>query len=141
MSQNRNIKEQFNHYSKEVVPGLQVDKKTFKNVIKKFSVLVADKLLEAEEVKIPIMGTLRIKKCKQSFEKNKLKVDFQATKKEGKLMYHTNDHRNGYFYRFMWKKNPIINISYYSFVPERYYMKRRLAKTLKSNSSVDFFEN
>ena len=136
----RNITEQYDNYSKTVIGGLVVDKKTFKKILSRFSILVVDKVLEAEEVKIPILGTLRIQKKKQDLTKNKLKIDWAETKRTGKLMYHTNDNRNGYYYRTSWRKTNVAYSNYYSFVPERWYFKRRLKKLLKE-TKADFFEN
>jgi nucleoid DNA-binding protein len=137
----RSILSQYDYYCKNTVSGLQVDKKQFRRVLGRFSILVADKLMEAEEVKLPIIGTLRIKKKKMNFLTNKLKIDFKATKEAGKKIYHLNEDRNNYFYKFCWRKARIQNIGFYSFVPERYSMKRRLAKLLKTDNSKDFFEN
>ncbi len=80
----RNIADLYTIYCKNTIPGLQVPKDQFKRVLKRFSVLVIDKVLDAEEVKIPIIGTLRVKKVKQSFLPTKMKIDYQATKKAGK---------------------------------------------------------
>lgn len=141
MQNYRNINDQYKYYCENTIEGLRVPKEQFRKVLGRFSVLLMDKILDAEEVKIPIIGTLRVKKIKQNFTKNKLKIDWKATKECGKKVYHLNDHRDGYFYRFSWKKNKIVNVSYYSFVPERWNAKRRLAKLLKEKPNVDFFEN
>jgi len=137
----RNISSLFESYQKNTITGLQVPKDQFRRVIGRFSNLVIDKVLDAEEVKIPIIGTLRVKKVKQNFSNNKLKIDWAETKKANKKVYHLNDDRNGYFYRYSWRKNKIKGISYYSFAPERWCVKRRLAKLLKENKNIDFFEN
>ncbi len=137
----RNITVLYDIYCKNTVPGLQVPKEQFKNILKKFSVLLTDKVLDAEEVKLPIIGTLRVKKVKQSYLPTKMKIDYQATKLAGKKVYHLNDDRNGHFYRFSWKKSRITNIRYYSFVPERWHLKRRLCHLLKTEMSKDFFTN
>lgn len=141
MARHRNIHEQYQYYCAHTIEGLRVPKEQFKKVLGRFSILIMDKLLEAEEVKLPIIGTLRIKKIKQKFTKNKLKIDYQETKKLGKIVYHLNDHRDGHFYRFMWSKNKITGIGLYSFTAERHHCKRRLAKLLKTDSTKDFFEN
>lgn len=140
-SKYRHNTELFEIYCKNTVQGLQVPKIQHNRIIGRFSKLVVDKILETEEVKLPIIGTLRVKKVKQKFVQNKMKVDWKATKESGKVCYHMNEDREGYFYRFSWRKNKIKGVSYYSFVPERYNLRRRLAKFLKENPSADFFES
>lgn len=141
MSNNRGIVNLYENYCKTTVKGLEVSKEQFKRILKRFSILVIDKVLDAEEVKIPIIGTLRVKKVKQNFAINKLKIDWAETKKIGKKVYHLNEDRDGYFYRYSWRRNAITNIKYYSFVPEKWHVRRRLPKFLKANPGKDFFTN
>ncbi len=141
MSNTRHINTLYENYSTNTIKGLVIPKEQFKKIIGKFSILVADKLMDAEEVKLPIIGTLRIKKIKQKYKDNKLKIDFNATKLAGKTIFHTNDHRDGYFYRLVWRRNKIKGNRLYSFIPERYHIKRRLAKILKTDFTKDFFLN
>ena len=126
-------RELFKEYQKSVLKDLQVSNDQFKRIVKKFSQKLLDKvLLESEEVKLPIIGSLRIQKFKQNFSKNQLRVDWYLTKKHNKKIYHTNDHRDGFIYQYYWKKSRFTNKRYYSFLPERYCAKRRLAKILKT---------
>ena len=72
-------------------------------------------------------------------DKNKLKIDWAASKKLGKRIYHLNDHTGGYKYRFYWTKGIIKNITAYSFIPTR-TNTRTLAGILKDkNRELDYF--
>ena len=140
------LNELYQNYSNDpnILQELKVPKETFKKVIKSFSKKVLDTvLLDSEEIKLPIIGSLRIKKIKQNLGKqlkyNKLRVDWKRTKETGYKVYHINEHRNGYYYRFYWNKNKFLNRSFYSFYSERWNAKRRLPKILKT-TSIDYFE-
>ena len=130
----------YGDYLKSTPKEILLPRKKFMSINKRFIALVTDKiLLESEEVKLPILGTLRIKKFKNKFDVKKLKIDFAETKKQGRKMYHLNEHRAGFAYRFSWRKSKIVNNTYYSFTPERYNLKRRLAKILKNRMDIDYF--
>lgn len=141
MGLNRNIVDLYKYYKNSTINELQVDKDTYKKIVKSFSAKVIKSLFEAEEVKLPIVGTLRIKKIKQKYNPNRMKKDYVLSKKIGKTVYFTNEHRNGYFYAIKWRKSNIKNISYYSFIGERHHLKRPLSKILQTDFSKDFFEN
>ena len=72
-------------------------------------------------------------------DKNKLRIDWEATKKANTKVYHLNEHRAGHRYRFYWEKVPVSNISVYSFIACR-KNKRRLAEILKTQPTIDYFE-
>lgn len=136
------IRDVYNHYKTTTVEQLQKPYETFTTVLRDFNQILVDEiLLHSKEIKLSHrLGWLRVKKSKMSFkDKNKLRIDWQATKKAGKKIYHTNDHRSGYKYRFFWKKDRISGDSPYSFIPTR-TNKRRLAYILKNDKSIDYFE-
>lgn len=137
----RNIKDLYNNYTKTTIKGLQLSKEQFKRILGKFSTKVIDRVFDAEEVKIPIIGTLRVKKIKQKYKENKLKIDWAETKKQGKKIYHLNEHRGGYYYKIMWRTNNIKGTRLYSFTANRKYFTRPLGKLLKTDLSKDFFED
>ena len=73
---------------------------------------------------------------------NKLWSTNKEAKKNKKLVFHLNDHSNGYQHRWFWEKREsnIPNHSAYCFLPSR-LNKRTLAKALKDeNTDIDFFE-
>ena len=123
----------------------KVGYKTYRNICEDFNKKIMDDiLLKSKEFKMPFrLGSLRIKKKKMNFSnklRNKLKIDWKATRENNKVIYHLNDHTNGYNYRWYWeKRNAIIkNKSIYSFQATR-TNKRRLA-TLLQNNEIDYFE-
>jgi|TARA_R110000737_G_scaffold318312_1_gene329198 hypothetical protein len=134
--------EVYKHYKKEVIPELQVDKKLFRAVCDEFNRLIVEAILiRSEEVRLPYrLGTIRIKKSKMKYDdKNKLKIDWAASKKIGKRIYHLNDHTGGYKYRFYWTKGIVKNITAYSFLPTR-TNTRHLASILKDKErELDYF--
>ena len=122
--------------------SLLVDKKLFRTICDEFNKLLIDEILiSSEEIRLPYrLGTIRIKKSKMKYDdKNKLKIDWAASKKLGKRIYHLNDHTGGYKYRFYWTKGIVKNITAYSFIPTR-TNTRRLASILKDNErELDYF--
>ena len=132
----------YKKYKEDVIPELQVDKKLFRKICDDFNrMLIEEILLNSEEVRLPYrLGTVRIKKSKMKYDdKNKLKIDWAASRKLGKRIYHLNDHTGGYKYRFYWTKGIIKNITAYSFIPTR-TNTRTLAGILKDkNRQLDYF--
>ena len=61
------MKNLYKYYKNSTINELQVDKDTYKKIVKSFSAKIIKSLFEAEEVKLPIVGTLRIKKIKQKY--------------------------------------------------------------------------
>ncbi len=119
--------------------------KKYRSICEDFNKLIMDNiLLKSHEFKMPYrLGTLRIKKKKMNYSqknKNKLKIDWKATRENKKVIYHLNDHTNGFNYRWYWLKREAVvkNKSVYSFQATR-TNKRRLAALLKNNE-VDYFE-
>lgn len=136
-------------YSETIPKEIQVSREQFEKINDSFVELLKNKVLyEAEEVKLPMTcGSLRVKKIKQVIKltesghvrTSRLKIDWAATKKEGKRIFHTNEHRGGYYYKIIWRKGNVKNVTTYSFIPERYTLSRKLAHILKNNPEIDFF--
>lgn len=127
-----------NHQDKE----MQIDKKTFKKILYAFNKKIMNAILDdSETFKLPKrLGILRIKKSKMSFKEGmSAKIDWAATKKYGKTIYHMNDHTNNYRYRFYWSKLSCnaTNKTAYCFEATR-TEKRRLAYLLK-NQITDYY--
>ena len=132
----------YTHYKDKVISELQVDKQKFRKICDEFNKLLIDEILvNSEEMRLPYrLGTIRIKKSKMKYDdKNKLKIDWAASRKLGKRIYHLNDHTGGYKYRFYWTKGIVKNITAYSFIPTR-TNTRTLAGILKDkNRELDYF--
>lgn len=105
------------------------------------------------------MGIQRVKKWKPvpKFDEKgelittNLPVDWKATmqlwkedkecKEAKQLVFHTNTHTNGYKCKWYWSKKicNVANKTVYQFIPSR-DMKRYLAKRVKEDKSLNFYE-
>ena len=102
--------EAYKYYKKNTIDELQVDKQTYRKICDEFNnLLIEEILINSGEIRLPYrLGTIRIKKSKMKYDdKNKLKIDWAASKKLGKRIYHLNDHTGGYKYRFYWSKGVV----------------------------------
>jgi hypothetical protein len=128
--------------TEEEEEAILVDKQIYRKVCDEFNKLFIDEILiSSEEMRLPYrLGTIRVKKSKMKYDdKNKLKIDWAASKKLGKRIFHLNDHTGGYKYRFYWTKGVVKNITAYAFIPTR-TNTRRLASILKDKErELDYF--
>jgi hypothetical protein len=133
----------------------------YRAILKYFNVEVCKNIVSASnELRLPFrLGGLRIRK-----HKTRLKIDpngklitrhlhpnWKATndlwkrnpeaKENNKIIYHTNDHTNGYYYKWYWDKRTcnIKNSSVYSLVMTR-SNKRYISKIVKENIKIDYYE-
>lgn len=105
---------------KEQNPNINITLTQYRNILKKLNKYYLDFLFETgKKIVLPYgLGELLITKYKLSakprYDKDgnlyvKRAVNWGATKKEGVIVYHMNDHSDGYSYRFLWlKKNSKI---------------------------------
>lgn len=127
----------FSQYAKKIENKnknpLFVNRETYAALIRRFHERVVDKIIFHQyEFKMPYhLGRIFVAKKKAQIyfnengtidhKKSKLAVDFNATKKYGKTMYHYNTHTKGYYMRFHWRKNNLAayvkNVSVYKFEP------------------------
>ncbi len=135
------IADMYKHYKTQVVDTLQKPYSLYTKILKEANIAIVDKILkESEEIKLPGVGRVRIRKKKMSFKDTAgLRINWKATKASGVKVYHTNDHRNNYRYRFFWYKQAIKGIKPYAFIPSR-ENKRKLAKILLNDRSIDYHE-
>ena len=121
------------------------DPKVYNRVLKALFKKLRYKLLyESAIIKLPYhMGLIYVKKKKlwvNSLRRyNKMKVDWGFYQKTGKVKYHLNEDREYYRYSITWRKSRVENMQNYILVYNR-LMKRELAKILKTNTSIDYFE-
>lgn len=106
----------------------------FKRILERFNEIILELLFERSEgFKMPFgLGYIRIVKYRpKNYNKHSLSIDFKSTREEGKIIYHLNQHSQGYKYRLYWSKIPQT-------LPDRYkYMcillrsnKRQLAQLI-----------
>jgi hypothetical protein len=137
------LRDAYKHYVSITEVGLRVDLKTYIKVCLEANQLISNEILDSSEtIKLPArMGHLSIKKSKLQLGYTKLMVDWKSSNLIGKRVYHLNDHRQGYKYRFYWVKRDCnaANKTAYSFTPAR-TLKRRLAHILKNEPQIDYYE-
>lgn len=107
-----------------------------------FKYLQKQLIEEGKIIKLPYrMGTVQIiKKKPKYYDKRSLRIDYQATKQTGKLIFLLNEHSDEFKYRYLWSKTDIMvpNKSMYQLVATR-ANKRRLAVIIK-NKELDYQE-
>lgn len=96
-----------------------MSRKTYRDICKDFNKMLSEEVLtSATGTRLPFgLGVLRIKKFEINWDNPP--IDFNASKKAGKRIYHLNTHSDGYCGRWHWqKRNSLItNLIYYSFLP------------------------
>lgn len=97
---------------------------------------------EGKMIKLPYrMGNVQIVKSRpKHLDKRSLRIDYQATKQENKLILLLNEHSDFFKYRYWWNKLDMMvpNKSQYQLVATR-ANKRRLAQIIK-NKELDYQE-
>ena len=135
-------KDIYAYYKKTSIPELVLPYKKWREILVDLNKAIMNNIIdEAQTIRMGCnIGRLRIRKHKMSFKDvNNLRIDWEKTKKTGVKVYHLNEHRNGYRYRFYWVKGRIEGGTMYSFIPTR-ENKRRLAKVLKTDLTKDYYE-
>lgn len=113
-----------------------------KIIIDYFSYLRDELIENGKKVKLPNrLGSIQIVKHQPKYwDGRSLRIDYQASKKENKLVYLLNEHSNFYKYRCYWDKGDMLvkNKTKYQLIMTR-ANKRHLAQIIK-NKIRDFEE-
>lgn len=117
-------------------PLYQVEYKTFRAILNDYFKYLRDQLIEeGKEIKLPCrLGTLAIVKHKpKEYTGKSLRIDYAASKKYNKMIFHLNEETNGFKYRYYWNKQNMLtqNKTKYQLIMTR-ANKRRLAYILKN---------
>lgn len=120
-----------------------IDYIKYRNIVTDYFHHLRQKLIEeGKMIKLPYrMGNVQIIKSKpKHLDKRSLRIDYQATKQTGKLIFLLNEHSDMYKYRYHWEKIDMVvpNKSKYQLVATR-ANKRRLAQIIK-NRELDYQE-
>lgn len=96
----------------EANPTVEITFEAYKKIIYTYNSMLVTHLLETgEKIKLPYgLGEIVVNKYKpkrykilpDGTEKINLSVDWQETKKQGKYVYHLNQHTEGYKFYWMW---------------------------------------
>lgn len=117
-------------------PLYQIDYTLFRSILNDYFKYLKKEIIEnGKEVKLPCrLGSLCIVKHKpKEWSKKSLRIDYQSSKEAGKMIYHLNDHSDGYKYRYYWNKQNMLtkNKTKYQLIMTR-ENKRRLAQIIKN---------
>lgn len=126
-------------------PIYDVDKELFYALCSEFYEQVVEKIVkEDKDFNMPFsVGSLYIRKYQPEMSDIKKRtsfIDWKNTAKLGKIVYHLNEHTNGFKFTIKWKKkqNVIRYVEIYKFVPTRNF-KRTLAHVIKTKGN-DYLE-
>lgn len=116
---------------------------TYRKIVTEYFKYLRDELLEkGRRVRIPCrLGYIQIvKHLPKYWDKRSLRLDYKATKEQGKIVYLLNEHSNFYKYRCYWDKSDMLtnNKTQYQLVLTR-TNKRHLAQLIK-NKIMDYEE-
>lgn len=135
----------YNNYLKDIESDTvyDIDYNKYRAIVTDYFKYLQKQLIEEGKViKLPYrMGTVQIiKKKPKYYDKRSLRIDYQATKQTGKLIFLLNEHSDEFKYRYLWSKTDIMvpNKSMYQLVATR-ANKRRLAVIIK-NKELDYQE-
>ena len=129
------IIDMYKQYRKDY--GDDVDYKQFKDILDRFNEEILSCLLQSSEgFKMPFgLGYVQIVKYKpKSMTPKSLSIDFKSTAEYGKIIYHLNEHSNGYKYRLYWSKIPQT-------FPDRYRYQLQLVRQNKRQLAQLIFNN
>lgn len=135
----------YNNYLKDIESDTiyDIDYNKYRAIVTDYFKYLQKQLIEEGKIiKLPYrMGTVQIiKKKPKYYDKRSLRIDYQATKQTGKLIFLLNEHSDEFKYRYLWSKTDIMvpNKSMYQLVATR-ANKRRLAVIIK-NKELDYQE-
>lgn len=133
------------HYTKSTADFAKAYQEEFPNGSHdKYKVFVEDFLLELRKeiienryvFKLPFrLGTIRIRKGKNSRNLNKNRIDWDATKKTGQLVRFLNLHTDRHYFQWKWYRKGSLgffkNKKYYIFRPVRAATKHLHARVME----------
>lgn len=134
----KGIRDIYKHYCDkcELKNHKPSDYKTFGLILKEFNILLREKVLSNETVRLPYnLGYLGVIKFENKYDPEKQykwRVDYKKSKELGYIVYYGEQ----YGYRWKWHKASIIGKRYYNFKPCR--QASRLI-TIKIKEGVDYY--
>ena len=133
------IKDFYNFYTDNIDnnPLYSIEYSIYKQIVLEYFQYIKSQIMyNSKEFKFPYrIGSLQIVKHQpKNLDSRSLRVDYGESKKQGKLIYHLNEHSNYYKFRYYWSKIEMLipNRSKYQFVASR-ANKRELAQIIKNN--------
>lgn len=133
--QSATIRDMYAQYHKDNKNDMSYN--TFKTILNEFNSELKNCLLESSEgFKMPFgLGYVQIVKYKpKSYTKKSLSIDYKSSAQYGKIIYHLNEHSNGYKYRLYWSKIPQT-------FPDRYKYQLQLVRQNKRHLAQLIFNH
>ena len=133
--QSATIRDMYAQYHKDNKNDVSYN--TFKTILNEFNSKLKNCLLESSEgFKMPFgLGYVQIVKYKpKSYTKKSLSIDYKSSAQYGKIIYHLNEHSNGYKYRLYWSKIPQT-------FPDRYKYQLQLVRQNKRHLAQLIFNH
>lgn len=96
----------------------KVEYKLYKRILDKMSQIIAEAVLDRSEgFKMPCgLGYIQVGKYQpKNYNSKSLSIDYKSTREYGKVIYHLNEHSNGYKYRLHWSKVPMTFADRYKY--------------------------
>ena len=133
--QSATIRDMYAQYHKDNKNDVSYN--TFKTILNEFNSELKNCLLESSEgFKMPFgLGYVQIVKYKpKTYTKKSLSIDYKSSAQYGKIIYHLNEHSNGYKYRLYWSKIPQT-------FPDRYKYQLQLVRQNKRHLAQLIFNH
>lgn len=96
----------------------KVEYKLYKRILDKMSQIIAEAVLDRSEgFKMPCgLGYIQVGKYQpKNYNSKSLSIDYKSTREYGKVIYHLNEHSNGYKYRLHWSRVPMTFADRYKY--------------------------
>jgi hypothetical protein len=94
----------FYTYFKKTNPELKYTQGEFAKVVDMYADLIGEDLLDGKQVLLPKrFGKISLVRKEQNIDR--LRIDWKATKEHGSLMYHLNEHTDGWYVRSRWDRS------------------------------------
>lgn len=116
---------------------IEVDYSLYKRILDTMCAIILEYILERSDgFKMPYgLGFIQVGKyMPKQFTSKSLSVDYLASAKYGKRIYHLNEHSDGYKYRFYWSKIPRT-------FPDRYKYQLSMLRDNKRKLAQLIFNN
>ena len=96
----------------------KVEYSLYKRILDRMSQIIAEAVLDRSEgFKMPCgLGYIQVGKYQpKNYNSKSLSIDYKLTREYGKVIYHLNEHSNGYKYRLHWSRVPMTFADRYKY--------------------------
>lgn len=96
----------------------KVEYNLYKRILDKMSQIISEAVLDRSDgFKMPCgLGYIQVGKYQpKNYNSKSLSIDYKLTREYGKVIYHLNEHSNGYKYRLHWSRVPMTFADRYKY--------------------------